>query len=161
MGAPRPFFSSEMNEVYETERQLQREVAERVERRLPDVEVLAVELRGPAEFCVYLDRPTGVDHALCEEVTGVLRSYLDRYSLEVSSPGLARPLRKRAHFEKALGRRVSLRTARELSGRKRFKGEVLAADDEALKLAVPGGDPVLVPYEEIVRGNLIDEGRER
>ena len=148
-----------MTQVYEKERQLQREVAETVEGRLPDVEVLAVELGGPERFTVFIDHPHGVDHALCERVTGVLRGYLDRYTLDVSSPGLERPLRKREHFEKALGRRVSLRTAAEVSGRKRVRGEVVAAGEGEVTLAVADGERVDVPYEAIVRGNLIDEGR--
>jgi len=76
-----------MTQVHERERQLHREVAETVQDRLPDVDVLAVELSGPERLCVYIDHPQGVDHALCEKVTDALRSYLDRYSLEVSSPG--------------------------------------------------------------------------
>ncbi len=150
-----------MNEVHTKERELQREVGERVARALPDVEVLAVELRGPEQLCVYVDRPTGVDHALCEQVTRVLRDYLDRYGLEVSSPGIERPLRTRAHFERALGRRVSLRTAREVAGRKRFKGEVVTTGDAEVTLAVGTGDRVDVRYDDIVRGNLMDEGLRR
>ncbi len=150
-----------MNEVHTKERELQREVGEKVASRLPDVEVLAVELRGPDRLCVYVDRPAGVDHALCEEVTGVLREYLDRYGLEVSSPGFERPLRTRAHFENALGRRVSLRTARDVAGRKRFKGEVVTTGESEVTLAVADGERVGVPYDDIVRGNLMDEGLRR
>jgi ribosome maturation factor RimP len=145
-----------MNQVYEKERELYRDVAERVGQRLPDVEVLAVELRGPDQLAVYLDRPGGVDHALCEKVTNVLRDLLDRYSLEVSSPGLERPLRTRAHFDKAVGRRVALRTAHDVGGRRRFRGEVVRVGEGAVTLAA--GDEIDVPYDEIVRGNLIDEG---
>ncbi len=147
-----------MNEVHTKERELQREVGEKLARALPDVEVLAVELRGPEQLCVYVDRPTGVDHALCEQVTRVLREYLDRYGLEVSSPGIERPLRTRAHFERALGRRVSLRTARDVAGRKRFKGEVVTTGETEVTLAVGNGDRVDVRYDDIVRGNLMDEG---
>ena len=55
------------------ERQLQRDVARTVESALPGVEVLALELTGKERFCVYVDHPQGVDHALCERVTDVLR----------------------------------------------------------------------------------------
>jgi ribosome maturation factor RimP len=144
-------------QVYEKERQLHQEIAEQVERALPDVEVLAVELRGPEALAVYVDRPGGVDHALCEDVTSVLRDYLNDYSLEVSSPGLERPLRTRQHFERYVGRRVSLRTASEIGGRKRFRGEVVRAGDAGVTLGQ--GDEI--PYDEIVRGNLIDEGLSR
>src|SRR3954469_5865275 len=94
----------------EKEKQLQREVARLVEGALPGVEVLALEFTGKERFCVYVDHPQGVDHALCERVTEVLRPYLDRYGVEVSSPGFERPLRTKAHFERAVGRAVRLKT---------------------------------------------------
>ena len=144
-------------QVYEKERQIQREVAATVVERLPDVEVLAAELSGPERLTVYIDHPAGVDHALCEQVTDVLRSYLDHYTLDVSSPGLERPLRTPAHFEGVVGRRAALRTDREIAGRKRFRGEVVAADDSEVTLE-SGGGHIRIPYEAIARGNLIDEG---
>ena len=159
MGARRPFFTrGRTTEIYTKERQLHRDVAETVESRLPNVEVLAVELGGPELLRVYIDSPHGVDHALCERVTNLLRGYLDRYSVDVSSPGLERPLRKPSHFANAVGRRVALRTEHEIRGRKRFRGEVLAAGDEGLSLRAEGAEPVLIPYDEVVRGNVIDEG---
>ena len=144
-------------QVYERERQIQREVAATVEERLPDVEVLAAELSGPERLTVYIDHPGGVDHALCEQVTDVLRSYLNHYTLDVSSPGLERPLRTPAHFGGVLGRRAAIRTSTEVAGRKRFRGEVVAADEREVTLAT-GGGRVAIPYEAIARGNLIDEG---
>jgi ribosome maturation factor RimP len=147
-----------MTQVHETERQLHREVAETVESSIPDVEVLAVELGGPEHITVYVDHPDGVDHALCERVTDELRSYLDRYRVDVSSPGLERPVRTRAHFADALGKRVALRTNLELDGRKRFRGEVVGAGELEATLDV-GDERVDIPYEAIVRGNLIEERR--
>jgi ribosome maturation factor RimP len=146
-----------MAEVYEQEKRLTKDVANTVERELPGVEVLAVELLSPARFCVYIDHPQGVDHALCERVTDLLRGYLDRYSIDVSSPGVERPLRKPAHFRNVVGRRVALRTENGIGGRKRFKGTVIAANGKALALGVDHGERILIPYEAIVRGNLIDE----
>jgi ribosome maturation factor RimP len=120
--------------------------------------VLALELLSPTRFCVYVDHPQGVDHALCERVTGLLRGYLDRYTVDVSSPGVDRPLRTQAHFRNAVGRRVSLRTEAEIGGRRNFKGEVVAADADSLSLGTADAGAVRIPYEAIVRGNLIDEG---
>ncbi len=145
-----------MAEVHEKEKALTREVAQQVERELPGTEVLAVELTSPDHFIVFVDHPRGVDHALCERVTNLLRGYLDRYAIDVSSPGVERPLRKPAHFRNVVGRRVSLRTGEPVGGRKRFKGEVVAAEDRSLRLAT-GPDSVEIPYDAIVRGNLIDE----
>jgi ribosome maturation factor RimP len=146
-----------MEGVHTKERQLEHELAGRIENRVPGTEVLAVELLGPERFCVYIDHPEGVDHALCERVPRELDDYRREYAIDVSSPGIERPLRKPAHFERFVGRRVALRTAREIAGRKRFKGQVIGADDQAVHLDTEP-QPVDIPYDEIVRGNLIDEG---
>jgi len=139
-----------MPTTFEKERQLQGEIASRVEHDLPGVDVLAVELVTPSRFCVYVDHPEGVDHGLCERVTDVLRDYLREYGVEVSSPGLERPLRRQEHFEAALGRRVRLRTpARKL------RGEVLSAGSETVTVAASDGAETEIPYAEIVRANLI------
>lgn len=137
---------------YEKERELQRDVARTVESALPGVEVLALELQGKERFCVYIDHPTGVDHALCERVTDVLRSYLDEYGVEVSSPGLDRPLRTKAHFERAVGRSVRVKT---VTGKAR--GTVLSAGERSFRIE-NGTGPADIPYDAIVRANLIDEG---
>jgi ribosome maturation factor RimP len=147
-----------VTQVYERERTLQHEIEERVATGAPDVEVLAVELSGAERFCVYIDHPSGVDHALCERVTDLLRSYLDRYTVDVSSPGIERPLRTRKHFAAAAGREVSVRTAVEIEGRRRFRGEVVEAGEKTLSLRLETGT-MEIPYGEIVRSNLIDEGR--
>ena len=144
--------------VHDKERSLFREVAPKVERSIPGIEVLALELLGRERFCVYVDHPEGVTHALCERVTNVLRDFLDQYTVEVSSPGLERPLRTAAHFSRAVGRRVALRTEGQIAGRSRFRGELLEAGTRTVKIAAAGGEPVDIPYDAIVRGNLIDEG---
>jgi len=145
-----------MATTYDKERTLQREIAPRVEHDLPGVEVLAVELANPDRFVVYVDHPEGVDHALCGRVTDVLRDYLREYTVDVSSPGRERPLRKPSHFALVLGRRVALRTETPIAGRSKFKGELKDAGADALTLSVDGAD-VDIPYEAIVRGNLIAE----
>jgi len=100
-----------MEGVHTKERQLEQELAGRIEQRVPGTEVLAVELLGPERFCVYIDHPKGVDHALCERVTRELDDYRRNYTVDVSSPGIDRPLRKPAHFGRFVGRTVKLRTA--------------------------------------------------
>jgi ribosome maturation factor RimP len=149
-----------MATAHEKEKTLQRRIAGEVESALKGVEVLAVELNAPDRFTVFVDHPNGVDHALCARVTDVLRDYLREYSIDVSSPGLERPLRKPVHFANVVGRRVAVRTAAEIDGRKRFRGELVAADEQALTLQLDR-NRVDIPYEAIVRGNLIEtsEGR--
>lgn len=145
-----------MASTYDKEKELTGEVTLVVERALPEVDVLAVELLSPSRFCVFVDHPGGVDHDLCQRVTDLLRDYLDRYSVEVSSPGLERPLRTSDHFQHALGHSVALRTAEAIHGRKRFRGRVVAARDRTFRLATET-DEFDIPYENLVRGNLIDE----
>lgn len=147
-----------MTTTYARERSLQDEIAPAVERSVPDVEVLAVELLSPGRFCVYIDSPSGVDHALCERVTRVLDPYRAEFTIDVSSPGPERPLRTRAHFASVVGRRVSVRVGREIGGRNRFRGEVLEAADDTFTLAPTDAEPLRIPYDAVVRGNLIDEG---
>src|SRR5262245_9894829 len=143
-------------DVYAKEKTLEREIAPAIERSLPGVEVLALELVSPSRFCVYVDTPSGVDHALCERVTQLLDDYRGEYGIDVSSPGPDRPLRKRAHFQQALGRRVSVRT--RVGGKAAKKrGEVVAAGERAVTIRTAEED-MTIPYDEIVRGNLIDEG---
>ena len=140
-----------------TERTLSRDIVPRVEHAVPGVEVLAVELLSPSRFCVYVDHTHGVDHALCARVTETLVDYRDSYTIDVSSPGLERPLRTQAHFRAAIGQDVQLRTAAEISGKNRFRGTVVAASEGSVRIAV-GDSELDIPYEQIVRGNLIDEG---
>jgi len=141
-----------MPTVYDKERTLEHEISGKVEEALPGVEVLAVELSGPERFTVYVDREgRAVDLELCERVTRVLSDYLREYGVDVSSPGLERPLRKPEHFRRALGRQVRLKT----EGRK-LRGEVTGAGDDVVTVASEGGE-IDIPYGEIVRGNLIEE----
>ena len=164
MGPTGPFFvrgpifceRDELTKTYDREKQLTDEIAPRVEHDLPGVEVLAVELANPDRFVVYVDHPEGVDHALCVRVTDVLRDYLREYTVDVSSPGIERPLRKPGHFARVVGHKVSLRLGEPVEGRAKFKGELKDVGADALTLSVDGADWE-IPYEIIVRGNLIDE----
>jgi ribosome maturation factor RimP len=148
-----------MTTTFTRERTLHEEIAPAVEARVPGVEVLAVELLSPRRFCVYVDHPNGVDHALCARITRVLDAYRSDYTIDVSSPGPERPLRKREHFVEVLGRRVSVRTNDDVGGKRKFRGEVTEAGPDTLALTGDSGE-VRIPYGAIVRANLIDEGWE-
>jgi ribosome maturation factor RimP len=140
-----------MAATHNKERDLTREIAPKVEGALPGTEVLAVELSGPERFTVFVDHAQGVDHALCERVTHVLRDYLREYSVDVSSPGVQPPVRRPAHFRNAVGRRVTLRT----DERKNIRGEVVAVSERTVTLKTDAGS-LDIPYDSIVRGNLIE-----
>jgi ribosome maturation factor RimP len=143
-----------MSTTFARERTLQDDIAPTVESRVDGVEVLAVELVSPSRFCVYIDHPGGVNHALCERVTRVLDDYRSEYTIDVSSPGPERPLRKPEHFGAALGRSVSVRT----EGKKRQRGTLTDAGPDAITLETADARTVRIPYASIVRANLIDEG---
>ena len=142
-----------MSTTFEKEQTLQSRVAREVETALPGVEVLAVELTGTDRFTVFVDHAAGVDHSLCARVTDVLREYLREYAVDVSSPGIERPVRKPDHFRNAIGRRVVLRTPE----RKRLKGEIVSAGESSV-VVQSADDTVEIPYDQIVRGNLLNEG---
>ena len=139
--------------MYERERELTAAITPTVESALPGVEVLAVEIMGKGHFCVYVDRPEGVDLGLCERVTRLLDPYRSDWAIDVSSPGPERPLRRPEHFRRAVGGTVKLKTA----GSQKIRGTVLAADDEAVTVEA-NGIAQQIPVGEIVRGNLIAEG---
>src|SRR3954462_9873098 len=142
----------ELAATHEREKQLTREIALKVETALPETEVLAVELTKPDGFTVFIDDVRGVDHALCARVTHLLADYQREWEISVSSPGSARPLRTPQHFRSVVGRRVALRTG----AKRRLRGEVVDAGEREVTVRTHT-ESVVVPYAEIVRGNLIDE----
>ena len=144
-------------EMSDTER-LQQTIEERLREMDPEVEVIALERPAAEALRLYIDRPGGVDLDLCERVTGQLRELLERYSLEVSSPGADRPLTKPEHFRRFLGRRVRVRTRDEIDGQRNFTGTLTDADSDAVSLDADGG-AVRIPMTGIRRSNLVPEIR--
>jgi ribosome maturation factor RimP len=137
--------------------QLQETVETRLHDQEPDVELLSLEQVASERLRLVIDRPGGVDIALCERVTGLLRDLLESWSLEVSSPGPERPLTKPEHFRRFLGRRVRVRTAEEVAGHKSFTGRLTDADDQTV--SVDSGDgPVAIPLTAVRRSNLLSDG---
>jgi ribosome maturation factor RimP len=136
--------------------ELQTEIEERLARVEPGVEVIALEQPGPERLRLFIDSPEGVDLGLCERVTKQLTDVLKTYSLEVSSPGFDRPLTKPAHYQRFLGRRVHVRTADPIDGRRNFTGALTGADEQAVSLDVDGA-PVKIPHGRIKRSNLVPE----
>jgi ribosome maturation factor RimP len=137
-----------------------RHIQEDIERRLahdePDVEVLLAEVVNGTLIRLFIDHPDGVSLALCERVTGLLPEIREQYALEVSSPGIERPLTKPEHFRRYLGRRARVRTNESHDGRKSFTGELVGASDAEVTVADPGG-VVAIAYDDIQRSNLVGE----
>jgi ribosome maturation factor RimP len=133
---------------------LQTEIEARLSGLEPEVEVLLAEVVSGSTLRLFIDHPEGVTLAVCEQVTGHLSDYRERYSLEVSSPGQDRPLTKPQHFSRFLGRRALVRLREAKEGHKQFTGELVGASERDVTIAARDG-VVTIPYEEIVRSNLV------
>ena len=95
---------------------------------------------------VFIDKPGGVTLGDCEQVQVSLGHALDvenpiphAYTLEVSSPGLDRPLKQRAEYERSFGKRVRLKLRMPLNGQWSVVGTLLEADDSGVTVSVPIG----------------------
>ena len=146
---------------------LQTEIENRLAGVEPEVEVLLAEVAGPT-LRLFIDHPGGVSLDLCERVTGHLAEYRERYTLEVSSPGPERPLTRPRHYSRFLGRQVKVRLrepavvaagtpsadAPRAPSAKTVVGELVGATDSDVTLAA-GDGVVTIPYDQIVRSNLV------
>jgi ribosome maturation factor RimP len=135
---------------------LQDDIEARLAATAPEVEVLLTEVVGGETLRLFIDHPDGVTLELCERVTHQLGELRERYALEVSSPGLKRPLTKPAHFRRFLGRRARVRMREATEGHRSFTGELVGASDDAVTIAADSG-VVSIPYADIHRSNLVEE----
>src|SRR5215216_2081048 len=135
---------------------LQSDIEARLAQTEPDVEVLLAEVVGADTLRLFIDHPDGVSLDLCERVTHQLAELRERYTLEVSSPGIERPLTKPAHFRRFLGRRARVRTRERRDGHKSFTGELVGASEEEVTIAASTG-VIAIPYADIHRSNLVEE----
>jgi ribosome maturation factor RimP len=143
---------------------IQTDIEARLAASEPEVEVLLAEVVGGSTLRLFIDHPDGVTLGLCERVTHALSDLRERYALEVSSPGIERPLTKPQHFRRYLGRRARVRTYGDVrddaegGGRRHrsFTGELVGASDDEVTIAADTG-VVAIPYAEIQRSHLIEE----
>jgi len=122
----------------------------------PDVEVLLAEVVGGDLVRLFIDHPQGVSLDLCERVSNHLTMVRETYALEVSSPGIERPLSKPEHFRRYVGRRARVRTRGHHEGRRSITGELLGATDDTVTVAADTG-VVSIPYADITRSNLVGD----
>jgi ribosome maturation factor RimP len=141
----------------ESREELETMVEARLAERFPEVELVDLEVRGgPAgTLTLFIDSPSGVDLELCTAVSQTLDDLRERYSLEVSSPGLDRRLRKPAHFAAALGRDVAVTLAAPQDGRRNFRGTLTASDDASATLALADGGEVTLPLAAVARAHVV------
>jgi ribosome maturation factor RimP len=134
--------------------QLQNEIEQMLHDRSPDVEVVLAERAGPGLVRVFIDHPQGVDTDLCERVSRDLGPLRERYALEVSSPGVERPLVRPDHYRRAVGRKVDVRTVEPIDGRRHFTALLVDADDAGIDLE-QDERRVRIDYAAIRRGRLV------
>jgi ribosome maturation factor RimP len=136
----------------------------------PVVEAAGLELwdvsfekeAGRMVLRVVVDRDGGVDLDTISSTSERVSRRLDLeefspdrpYSLEVSSPGLERPLRKPRHFERSVGQTVKVKTAVPLGGGRTHEGALVSADSEAIVIASDGGE-LRVPYADIASARTV------
>jgi ribosome maturation factor RimP len=125
------------------------------------LELYDLELAGGV-LRVLVDREGGVDIDALSAVARRLSRALDehdpidgRYTLEVSTPGLERPLRTAAHFQGALGTEVKVKTRPEVEGERRVDGTVTAVDDDAVTVTGADGATRTVRYDDIERARTV------
>jgi ribosome maturation factor RimP len=140
---------------------IEREVEARLKHALPEVDLLEVTLvgsGGSTTLRAVIDHPAGVSHALCADVTRALdqAGILDRFAVEVSSPGPQPPLRTTEHYRRALGSRVRVQVQDRsvLDGRRSCTGTLLAAGDETITVAAAEG-VIEVPRTAVSRARLL------
>lgn len=135
----------------------------------PAVEALGFEMVG-VEFVragkhstlrVYIDHPDGITVDNCADVSHQASAILDvedpistEYNLEISSPGMDRPLFKEAHYQAAVGEVVQVRLRVPMDNRRNFKGPLLACDDGTISVDIDGQTFVLA-IANIEKGNLV------
>jgi ribosome maturation factor RimP len=127
------------------------------------VELVDVEHRG-AVVRVVVDEAGGIALDRLAAVTQAISRALDdadpvpgHYTLEVSSPGLERPLRTPTHFERAVGQKVNIKTTASYGAERRLSGVLLGADDGEVTLDAEGAGRVVVPLSVIERARTVFE----
>lgn len=119
----------------------------------PDVEVLRVDPIGKDTLRIFIDTPGGVSLDVCTKVTHALSSVRERYAVEVSSPGIKRPLTRPSHFERFVGRTAKVTLRAPKSDRITWRGEIVAADDAAVTLGTDQG-MLVIEHADIKQANL-------
>jgi ribosome maturation factor RimP len=131
------------------------------------METVLVEIKGDGNRSIvraYIDQPGGVTLDDCERFSRRFSVSLDvedwipfHYVLEVSSPGVNRPLIKEADFLRFCGKNAKIRTRFPISGQRNFKGKILGVTEGRLELEVAPGKEVGIAVTDIEKANLMAE----
>jgi ribosome maturation factor RimP len=129
------------------------------------IEIADVELRGGGSarlLRVYIDKPAGVTHNDCQAISERLGALLDErdvmpedsYTLEVSSPGVERPLRKPRDFERVVGQSIKLTLREAVDGQKRVEGKLLGVAGDTIEVESESGKDFRLVLAQIQKANL-------
>lgn len=128
------------------------------------LELVHCEVAGPENkpiVRVFIDKPNGVTHDDCSEVSTHLGTILDvedfihaSYTLEVSSPGLERGLYKPADYERFAGSSAKLKTRQPINGQRNFRGRLLGLDGDHTLFEDLTNGKVRIPLDIITKANL-------
>lgn len=131
-----------------------------------DVELVDIEYvfdRGRWVLRIYLDKDGGITVDDCAQLSREIGDLIEvkdvlsrEYVLEVSSPGLSRPLKKEKDFLRAIGDKVKVRMVNPVEGRRNFSGCLQDLKDGVLYLEVED-DLVLLPLQDVQKANLVYE----
>ncbi len=137
-----------------------RPIVERLGLEFVAAEIVAEP--GRTVVRVYLDEPGGIDLDTLAEANRALDPVLERelpierYRLEVSSPGLNRPLVKPADFERFIGKQAHIRTEDKIDGRRNFKGTIEEVGPDSVRMKVDEQE-YSIPFDAIAKANLVAE----
>jgi len=151
-------------EGVETIRKKVEEIAEGVVSS-EGMELVLVEYKqqgGRWVLTVYIDKEGGVGLNDCQNISQQLSTIFDveevipyRYNLEVSSPGLNRPLVKEEDYKRFQGRKVKIETLNPIEGQKKFTGSLIGCHDGMVSLVLEKGEqPVIIPLKEVAKARL-------
>lgn len=128
------------------------------------LELVHAEVAGPEGkpiIRIFIDKPEGVTHEDCSEVSLHVGTVLDvedfihsAYTLEVSSPGLERGLYKRQDYERFSGREAKMKTRVAINGQRNFRGRIVGLEGDKVVFEDKTSGRVVVQFESIVKANL-------
>ena len=129
------------------------------------MEVVLVEIKGDGNRSIvriFIDKPGGVTLEDCERFSKRFSVLLDvedlipfSYTLEVSSPGVNRPLVKESDFQRFCGKDAKIRIRRPIEGQRNFKGKIVGVTEGRLELEVMPGKQIGIALTDIEKANLI------
>jgi len=140
------------------------EIAERVGAP-ENIEIVDVEFKGGGSqrlVRIFIDKPDGVTHDDCQFVSRNVGTILDmedvvpgdKYRLEVSSPGIERPLRRARDFERAAGQYAVVVLREAVAGKRRWEGKLAGFNNDIITLEPASGEPIQIALNLVERANL-------